>query len=327
MRLVERNSSGRTLVARSFDELVADAVALTSDDPELAGRVGTLRALASMDPESGLMKVRKVLEYVIHDLYVRRFQEPPGTRPLESLLQRMAKEGGLPRKLGARANLIRELGNLGVHAFGETTNSADVEGAVAFLVPILSWYREEIGPPTTRIEDPLPPKSAAPKALAQERGFRGRRRVIASLLGAAVLAAGASVAWLRFMAPEAPMNRGGPEPTRPTRGVEPPAESGPAGTPRLLVLAVGISDYRDPRDRLAFAHEDAQAIADAFRKKEGTLFGSVRASVITDRAATGDAILKGLRTLQASARADDLAVVSLSGHGTIDDEGDNHWLM
>jgi hypothetical protein len=311
------------LVARSFDELLADAVALTSDDHELASRVGTLRALASMDPESGLMKVRKLLEYVIHDLYGRRFREPPGTRPLENLLQRMAKEGGLPRKLGVHANLIRELGNLGVHSFGETTTPADVEGAVAFLVPILAWYREEIGPPTPRGEDPSPSQPAVPEIGAPDRSSRGRRRAIASLLGLAALAVGASVAWLRFGAPEAPMNRGGLEPTR---GIEPQAESGRVGSPRILVLAVGISDYRDPRFRLNVAHKDAQAIADAFRKQEGTRFGSVLASVLTDRAATGDAILKGLRALQASAGADDLAVVALSGHGTIDDRGDYHFL-
>ena len=48
-----------------------------------------------------LTRARKVLEYVIRDVYERRIKEPPGTRPLENLLQRLVKDGHFPDRLDA----------------------------------------------------------------------------------------------------------------------------------------------------------------------------------------------------------------------------------
>ena len=73
---------------------------------------------ADVDPEMALTRARKVLEYVVRDIYLRRVKEPPGTRPLENLLDRLAKDGHFPVRLNAYANTVRMLGNVGTHNFG-----------------------------------------------------------------------------------------------------------------------------------------------------------------------------------------------------------------
>jgi hypothetical protein len=61
-------------------------------------REGVRKALdgATVDPEMALIRSRKVLEYVVRDVFVRRVQEPPGSRPLENLIQRLVKDGHFP---------------------------------------------------------------------------------------------------------------------------------------------------------------------------------------------------------------------------------------
>jgi formylglycine-generating enzyme required for sulfatase activity len=106
-------------------------------------------------------------------VYERRIHEPPGTRPLENLLQRIVKDGYFPDRLDAYANTIRKLGNVGTHGFGEKVIgadcppdpldavntipklsnlrshgfgekviSADVYQSLTQLLPILEWYFE-----------------------------------------------------------------------------------------------------------------------------------------------------------------------------------------
>jgi hypothetical protein len=57
--------------------------------------------ISSRDPEMALTRTRKVMELVIRELYERRISEPPGTRPLENLIQRLVKDGYLPTRLEA----------------------------------------------------------------------------------------------------------------------------------------------------------------------------------------------------------------------------------
>jgi hypothetical protein len=63
--------------------------------------------VADLDPEMALTRARKVLEYVIREIYQRCSGEPPGTRPLENLLQRLVKDGYFPDRLDAYTNTIR----------------------------------------------------------------------------------------------------------------------------------------------------------------------------------------------------------------------------
>ena len=80
--------------------------------------------IADPDPEMALIRARKVLEYVVRDVFERRVKEPPGTRPLEGLIQRLVKDGHLPPRLAAYTETIRELGNVGAHRFGQKITAA-----------------------------------------------------------------------------------------------------------------------------------------------------------------------------------------------------------
>ncbi len=109
---------------------------------ELRDGVGQVIKIADASPEMALTRARKVLEYVIRDVYERRINRAPGTRPLENLLQRLVKEGFFPDRLDAYANTIRKLGNVGTHSFGERVEVGDVYQSLAQLMPILEWYFE-----------------------------------------------------------------------------------------------------------------------------------------------------------------------------------------
>src|SRR5712671_4151768 len=104
---------------RTFQELIERLDRLSGEFDEL--RSGVLRAIriADDDPEMALTRARKVLEFVVREVYERRVEEPPGTRPLENLLQRLVKDGHFPERLSAYANTVRMLGNVGTHNFGE----------------------------------------------------------------------------------------------------------------------------------------------------------------------------------------------------------------
>jgi hypothetical protein len=117
--------------------------------------------IADEDPEMALTRARKVLEYVVRDVYERRIQEPPGTRPLENLLQRLVKDGFFPRRLDAYAGAIRNLGNVGTHTFDEPVTVADAYRSLTQLVPILEWYFEHEMPETTA-QQPAPLLPATP---------------------------------------------------------------------------------------------------------------------------------------------------------------------
>ncbi len=109
---------------------------------ELRDGIRQVVKIADASPEMALTRARKVLEYVIRDVYQRRVNEPPGTRPLENLLQRLVKDGYFPDRLDAYANTVRKLGNVGTHSFGEKVEIADVYQSLAQLMPILEWYFE-----------------------------------------------------------------------------------------------------------------------------------------------------------------------------------------
>jgi formylglycine-generating enzyme required for sulfatase activity len=107
-------------------------------------RAGVQKAIqvAEIDPEMALTRARKVLEFVVREVFERRVNEPPGTRPLENLLQRLSKDGHLPARLAAYANTVRELGNVGTHHFGQGVTVDDVSLSLSQLGLILKWYFE-----------------------------------------------------------------------------------------------------------------------------------------------------------------------------------------
>ncbi len=129
-----------------FHDLIDRLDHLSDQFEELRGLIRKAIRLADNDPEMALTRVRKVLEYVVHDAYQRLVKEPPGTRPLENLLQRLVKDGHLPPHLAPYTNLIRELGNVGTHRPDGNYKMLDVNISLIQLRAILDWYFEAVRP-------------------------------------------------------------------------------------------------------------------------------------------------------------------------------------
>jgi hypothetical protein len=141
-------------LARRLDELSAQV-------EELREGIRQSVTIAAQDPEMSLTRARKVLEYMLREVYERRVGEPAGTRPLENLAQRLVRDGHLPKRLAAYANAIRELGNVGTHAFGEKVTPQDVFQSLTQLVPLVEWYFQQRGP-APPAGAPAAPVSPAP---------------------------------------------------------------------------------------------------------------------------------------------------------------------
>ena len=127
---------------QEFDNLLAQLQRVSEGIRELGDGIRQVAAIASNDPEMALIRTRKVLEYVVRDVYTRHLGKPPGTQPLESLLQ-LAKEGFFPLRLKAYANVVKDLGNVGAHSFGEGCTQEDVQRSLTQLLPILEWYFQQ----------------------------------------------------------------------------------------------------------------------------------------------------------------------------------------
>jgi formylglycine-generating enzyme required for sulfatase activity len=126
---------------------LADHLSQLSDQfRELREGVRKAVRIADEDPEMALTRARKVLEYVVRDVFERRLNAPPGTRPLEELLQRLGKAGYFPARLDGYAATVRILGNVGTHRFGEMLTAEDVYRSLTQLMPILEWYFAEERP-------------------------------------------------------------------------------------------------------------------------------------------------------------------------------------
>ena len=174
----------------------------------VSGQVDELRdgmrqavAIAELDPDMALTAARKVLEFIVRDVFQRRTGEEAGTRPLENLLQRLTKDGYLPKRLTAYANAVRELGNVGTHSFGEAVTKTDVAQSLTQLTVILEWYFEHELPAATAggakpALRPAPLSGGADEGAARRAGGRAARR-IGWIVGLLVLlaAVGGGVFW------------------------------------------------------------------------------------------------------------------------------------
>lgn len=88
----------------------------------------------------------------------------------------------------------------------------------------------------------------------------------------------------------------------------------------LHLLAVGVDEY-DHLSRLAFAKVDAETLAGASRAVKGRYYADVQASLLKDREATADQILKTLEAKASQARAGDTLMLFFAGHGARSPDG------
>jgi WD40 repeat protein len=96
--------------------------------------------------------------------------------------------------------------------------------------------------------------------------------------------------------------------------------------PKLYVLAIGVSRYRDPAWRLQYAAKDARDFAQAMLAQRAGLYREVLVKVLTDAQATRDEVVDGLDWLQREVTAKDVAMVFLAGHGVNDAVGNYYYL-
>jgi WD40 repeat protein len=91
--------------------------------------------------------------------------------------------------------------------------------------------------------------------------------------------------------------------------------------PKLYVLAVGVSNYADPKLRLGYAAKDAGDFAAAMQRQKGGLYRDVVVRLLTDERATKDEILDGLDWIRKETTSKDVAMVLFAGHGVNDQDG------
>jgi hypothetical protein len=148
-----------------MDQSLQPLLTLLDRLPDAFGDIRTEveNALRVMDLARSLAVVgpRKVLDLVIRAVYDRCVNEPPGTRPLEGLTQRLVKDGHLPPVLEGYASLIRQHGNTGAHHAGKVLTPAHARDSLLALSPILEWYVQGPAPGTSA---PLAPVPAPPAA-------------------------------------------------------------------------------------------------------------------------------------------------------------------
>lgn len=86
---------------------------------------------------------------------------------------------------------------------------------------------------------------------------------------------------------------------------------------RIFFLGIGVSAYRDPAHRLAYAAKDVADVAAALERLAG---GAVRTRLLLDGRATRDAV-RDARAFLEEARFEDLVVLHAAGHGVVDGAG------
>src|SRR5438046_1541809 len=94
-----------------LQELLARVDQFSAEVQELRDEVRQAITIAELDPQMSLARARRALEFMVRDVFERRIGQRAGTQPLENLLQRIIKDGYLPRRVAAYANTVRELGN------------------------------------------------------------------------------------------------------------------------------------------------------------------------------------------------------------------------
>jgi hypothetical protein len=106
------------------------------------------KRIAQPDPAMAVVRARRVLEYVIRDLFRRHLSERPGTRPLDNLVTKLVQEGVLDLHIKAYVDHVRELGNAATHGDpSKEFSEADAYRALDALMVVLDWYfkKERIG--------------------------------------------------------------------------------------------------------------------------------------------------------------------------------------
>jgi WD40 repeat protein len=91
------------------------------------------------------------------------------------------------------------------------------------------------------------------------------------------------------------------------------------GKPSLYALVIGIDEYKNPKLQLNYAVADAALFANTLKKGAAALFDKVEVKNLSSKEeTTRENIMKELKAMQ-SLNPDDLFVLYVASHGTVDD--------
>lgn len=98
------------------------------------------------------------------------------------------------------------------------------------------------------------------------------------------------------------------------------------GQPRLFVLAIGISKYKNPSYDLGLAAKDARDFSAAMRQQSGRLYSEVIVRTLTDADASRRSVLEHLHWLSENAGPSDIGILFFAGHGLNVKDGQYYFL-
>ncbi len=94
-----------------------------------------------------------------------------------------------------------------------------------------------------------------------------------------------------------------------------PQQPQPHFKPRLFVLSVGVSNYKDAKLNLGYAAADATSLARALQNQTRRIFKKVEVHVLTNERATRTNILNAMSSFLGQAVSTDVVVIFVAGHG------------
>ncbi len=96
--------------------------------------------------------------------------------------------------------------------------------------------------------------------------------------------------------------------------------------PKLYVLGVGVSKYKNPEYRLDYAAKDATDFVSTVQQQKGRIYRDVEMKLLTDDHADKESVLDALEWIQKQTTSRDVAMIFLSGHGVRDGSGDYYYV-
>jgi WD40 repeat protein len=96
--------------------------------------------------------------------------------------------------------------------------------------------------------------------------------------------------------------------------------------PKLYILAIGVSKYKDKSLTLQYAAKDAKDFAESFIKQKDGLYRDVMVKILMDEKATRDEIIDGFDWISKETTSKDVAMIFLAGHG-INDSGGVYYFL
>jgi len=100
-----------------------------------------------------------------------------------------------------------------------------------------------------------------------------------------------------------------------------PTPQAAATTPRLFLLAIGVSNYERAQYRLRLAAKDARDFAAIVSAQKGKIYGEIVTRVLVDSEASQSNVRAQLKWLADSGRSGDVTMLFIAGHGVTSEDG------